>query len=523
MQPHDSRVMFHGLRVRMGGHTARVTHFAADPATGQLQYRGSLLQTARAVSDACAGGQIVFTQATISAVHSMTHLTSSKYGDVVLLHEGRHYLTAPPAEEVEAAAAQHIGGPGGSGVTPCGGHLLGRDAPALPGHFQRMLADEIAEEDERRAAEAAERERAPPHGGVAGVDASSLMWLSGYSGPVGEGCAGQSGGLASSLRDRDEGAEGGMHIHALDAHQCFGAIDAVAMPDRCTSGSRFPFCCDASELHVADGDVGPVAEGVDGDDAGGDTAPLPPGVAWARAGPAYDQLGQVSPERPCPAAAAVNRGDDSTVGPRGHSQSFEFPTGVHGAAGVTEETVRLAQPLADLPERVAGLRHEPGVGMGPMRGTLAAGLGTPDAGGLRSSGASSSLASQVPRRESWSSLAGTDAGTPSGAFPQLHVTFQGPAGTSQNICQEIRGIREQYLRTQLQNHRQGAAQVQQQQQPAPLTLSEDFLQRVRVATLPECCIYHAVRGGGVLDQPATSTAACLSTLYVAIDQRQPED
>lgn len=472
VQPNDSRVMFHGLRIRMGGHTARVTHFAADPATGQLQYRGSLLQTARAVSDACAGGQIVFTQATISAVHSMTHLTSSKYGDVVLLHEGRHYLTAPPPEELEAGAALRTGGSGGAGVTPLG-RAASSDAPPIPGHFQRMLAEELAEEQERRVqAEAAEADRQMLLGPVAGMDGSSVMWLSGYSGPVGEGCAGNAGGSAWSVVAGSEGDEdwASVDVHGLHEYERLHAGDRAAAPD-----------LSANELQVRTlgsdlcGDVGPVAEGMDGVDEE-EAGVLPHQVRWVQGGPAYDQLCQVSPERPAPSAAAASQGSEAAVRPRGQSQSFEFPTGVHAVAAVSDDTVRLAQPLADLPESPAALRPESGLAAGlPRRGSSAAGVATLDVAGLRSSGASSSLTSQARGRGSWGSLAGTEGGTPSGAFPQLHVTCQGGNGRSPNIFQEIRGIRDQYLRAQLQNYRQGSGQLLQH---TPLSLSEDFLQRV---------------------------------------------
>eukprot|EP00892_Ulva_mutabilis_P007916 jgi/Ulvmu1/5497/UM023_0033.1 len=479
--PTDSRVMFHGLRVRMGGHTARVTHLATDPATNQMQYRGELLQTARAVSDACAGGQIVFTQATISAVYSMTHLTSSKFGDVVLLHEGRHYLTPPPPEELDGV--QRSGGSGGGyGPGGVGGTTSGTGTAT--GHFQRMLAEELAEEEERRVArEMGNAERHAQHGGPGGgVDGSSVMWLSGYSGPIGEGRAGLDGEAAWSLLGSSEGDEGGVsvHMHGLHAYERLDMGEAASTPGNSASG-----CGLLSRMFAAEAGVGPVAEGV----AGEEIKELEPPQVWPQGGPAYDQVGQVSPDRPVPhALRGVESGPDPpepVARVRGQSLSFEFPMGARLRAGATEETASLVQgPGGPGMQRLdAGVLRAAATRTATVMPALAP---APAAGsGMRSNGASSSLASQFGRgRGSWGSLAGTDTGTPSAVAPQRPLTYSSGTGhRGQTIPQEIRGIRERYLRAQLQSHRQGSGGLQPAPQLAPqlastqLTLSEDFLNK----------------------------------------------
>lgn len=115
VQKPDCRVIFDGLRVRMGGHTDLVTHHRFDHDKNQHHYSGDLYDTTRAISESGSGGQIVFSQATIRAVQSLAHVSSSRYGDVVLMHEGRHYLTSPSPPERE-----------------------------LSTHFRRLLCDQVA-------------------------------------------------------------------------------------------------------------------------------------------------------------------------------------------------------------------------------------------------------------------------------------------------------------------------------------------------------------------------------------------
>lgn len=492
--------MFHGLRVRMGGHTARVTHLTTDPVSSQLQYRGELLQTARAVSDACAGGQIVFTQATISAVYSMTHLTSSKYGDVVLLHEGRHYLTPPPMEELATTPVQRTGGSSGTRLPGAA-----RDSPPAPGHFQRMLAEELAEEEERRAArDAGEAERHTPGGAAAGAqDGSSVMWLSGYSGPVGEGVGGMSGESAWSVLASSDADEGGVSVHVHGLH----AYERLDMSESAGATEQGDVAVGAIDAHEG---VGPVAEGMAGDDS----KELGLVRVWAQQGPAYDQLGQVSPERPVPAPGG--RGNEGRERPRGQSLSFEFPMGTHLVTGATEDTASLVQTPSDLSPGAAVQRLDAGALRAAAAAAAAAATVAPvpaPAGGLRSSGASSSLASQVPGRGSWGSLAGTDTGTPSAVPPQRPISFHGATSKGQNIFQEIRGIRDRYLRAQLQNHRPGPG-------PAPeLTMSEDYLQRVR--TSPPLKPTYMACGPMLRSCPSPIGIMLVSYIYIHVETPQP--
>jgi hypothetical protein len=86
--------------VRMGVHTDTVTSYRFDPMCNQHHYSGPLLNTARAISDVGVGGQTVITQATLSALQSMAHLSSRRYGHVELLHEGRHFVFEPGLEDM---------------------------------------------------------------------------------------------------------------------------------------------------------------------------------------------------------------------------------------------------------------------------------------------------------------------------------------------------------------------------------------------------------------------------------------
>ena len=104
VQKADCRVIFDGLRVRMGGHTDIVTHHRFDHDKNQHHYSGELFDTTRAVAESGSGGQIVFSQATLRAVQSLAHVSSSRYGDVVLMHEGRHFLTSPSFPERELSS-----------------------------------------------------------------------------------------------------------------------------------------------------------------------------------------------------------------------------------------------------------------------------------------------------------------------------------------------------------------------------------------------------------------------------------
>jgi hypothetical protein len=96
-------VVFKGLRVRMGVHTDTVTSYCYDQLSHQHRYSGPLMDTARQVSDAAAGGQVLVTQATVSAIQSMAHLASKRYGSVDIIHEGRHFLSEPDIEELDTS------------------------------------------------------------------------------------------------------------------------------------------------------------------------------------------------------------------------------------------------------------------------------------------------------------------------------------------------------------------------------------------------------------------------------------
>lgn len=93
--------MFRGLRIRMGCHTGVVTRHRYDVATNTHAYQGPLMEVARATSEAASGGQILVTRPTVAALQSTAHLSSARYGDVALLHEGRHFLTPPPPDEAQ--------------------------------------------------------------------------------------------------------------------------------------------------------------------------------------------------------------------------------------------------------------------------------------------------------------------------------------------------------------------------------------------------------------------------------------
>ena len=187
VQKADCRVIFDGLRVRMGGHTDVVTHHRFDHDKNQHHYSGELFDTTRAVAESGSGGQIVFSQATLRAVQSLTHVSSSKYGDVVLMHEGRHYLTSPSLPE--------------------------RD---LSNHFRRLLCDQAGLEESTLmcntstlclaqhsgAGGAPARDLAGSAGVTAPVNASvsaeTSEPLSGMSAPIGEGVGIANSGVSMS-------------------------------------------------------------------------------------------------------------------------------------------------------------------------------------------------------------------------------------------------------------------------------------------------------------------------------------
>lgn len=94
-------MVFRGLRVRMGVHTDTVTSYRYDQLSHQHRYSGPLMDIASQVSDTAAGGQILVTQATVSSIQSIAHLSSKRFGPVAIIHEGRHFLSEPDIEELD--------------------------------------------------------------------------------------------------------------------------------------------------------------------------------------------------------------------------------------------------------------------------------------------------------------------------------------------------------------------------------------------------------------------------------------
>lgn len=165
VQNPNSRVIFDGLRVRMGGHTDVVTHHRFDHDKNQHHYSGDLFETTRAVAESGSGGQIVFSQATIRAVQSLTHVSSSRYGDVMLMHEGRHYVTSPSPPE--------------------------RD---LLMHFRRLAFDHVGQDESATTFTSTHATQPPVPGAMnAGMSGETSGMLSGVSVPIGEGMSGPVG------------------------------------------------------------------------------------------------------------------------------------------------------------------------------------------------------------------------------------------------------------------------------------------------------------------------------------------
>jgi class 3 adenylate cyclase len=106
----DNRDCVHGMRVRMGMHTGHVTSVNKDDKTKRWNYDGPTVNIARAVSDAAAGGQILFSGETMAELAASNSPDESSENGCDVYSMGRHQLAVSHVSEGLRTSVRYGGG-----------------------------------------------------------------------------------------------------------------------------------------------------------------------------------------------------------------------------------------------------------------------------------------------------------------------------------------------------------------------------------------------------------------------------